>query len=252
MVKDYTLRKEACVLIEADKLQRKGIASEQALELAHHSVNRTLWILRNKACMSRMQALEVLEDRQVQKRSKVKIMYFWKLGTYNEQLEYNEQVTDKIILSEVIKNYMLKSTTKKQSYLWIARQSRKVGLKPRELLELIDRLKYRQSCDTTVSNDSTITTYDIERNKKALEINLVEQLEQYLYKYKNKAIIVYGNSIMFTTLTYKALHSLIYTAYGRPNDTILLPLYQSYCDGDIHYKEDIVKDYINKVKKLNN
>ena len=141
MTKDYVLRREACILLEQDRLMKKGIQSEQANTLARHSVYKTLWILRNKACMSRMQALSILEDRQVQKRSKVKIMYFWQNKEYLSTLEYTSMLEDRIILLETVKNYCLASQNKKNSYLWYARLARRLDLKPKELIEVTERWK---------------------------------------------------------------------------------------------------------------
>jgi hypothetical protein len=139
MKRDYELRKEACILLEQARLEKKGIKTEQAVALASHSVHKTLWILRNKACLTRSQALETLENRQVEKRSKKKILYFWQLGNYSPELEYDAGLTDRLILLEAIASYC---TRKHASYIWYARQSKKLGVKPRELIELVNRYIY--------------------------------------------------------------------------------------------------------------
>jgi hypothetical protein len=142
---DYQCRRLACILLEEARLRKKlkgkslpTVASldDYVREVATHNVNKTLWVLRNKVGLSRRQALQWLEDRQVQKRSKLKTVYFWQLGTYDTKLVYDAGLADRLILIEAIASYC---TRKKASYLWYARQSRRVGLKPRELIELVNR-----------------------------------------------------------------------------------------------------------------
>jgi hypothetical protein len=238
------------MLLEEGRLKKKGVDGDVA-QIASHNVNRTLWILRNKTGLSYMQALEALENRQVEKRSKKKIIFFWQLEKYGTELQYDEKYTDTILLKETLKNYMVKSNTKRQSYLWIARQSKRVGLKPRELLGLIEQYKYNIDCNKIESEnkgDDTVICSIREKKQRVYNVNLVNELQSYLSRYKGNSIFIYGGPMLINILTYKHLYTLISTLYGRPIDGILATLYKEYAEsGEVYYKHDILQEYIRRV-----
>jgi hypothetical protein len=230
------------------KKHGKSFSDNETFERAIHAVNHKLWIYRNGARsrgMTRGQALDYLEQSIVEKR-RPRPAYLFDLESVPS---YKPDYDKELILSAIADKLSKDSNgrTAAGRYLYIARYARKNGVRPKEVMEVLERYRYQKEDIVSNMKDTTTAVSKWER-RKIENIDLVEQLERYLLKYRGKRIIIYGGPIMVSTLDYGQVYALIDTAYGRPNNAVLVKLYRDYCGReDIVYKEDIIKEYIRRV-----
>jgi hypothetical protein len=229
-----------------DKKHGKSFSDSETFERAIHAVNHKLWIYRNGAeshGMTRGQALDYLEQSIVEKR-RPKPAYLFDLENIPAyKPDYDKNLILSILSDNFSKKTVGRSTTGK--YLYIARYAKRYGIKPREIMEVLDR--YRKE-DTVVSNKDTTPTITTWEKRQIGNIDLVGQLQRYVEQYRGKRIIVYGGPIMITTVDYGQVYNMIMGAYGRPDGAVLTRLYREYCDkGEIVYKENIIQEYTRRV-----
>jgi hypothetical protein len=222
---------------------------EEIFDRAIHAINRKLWIYRNGTeshGMTRGQALDYLEQSIVEKR-RPKPAYLFDLESVpSYKPDYDKDLILSAIADRLSKDSIGRTATGR--YLYMVRYAKKNGIKPREVMEVLERYRYQKKNIISNMKDTTTTTVSRWERRKIENIDLVEQLERYLSQYRGKRIIVYGGPIMVSTLDYGQVYALIDTAYGRPNGAVLVKLYRDYCDReDIVYKEEVVKEYIRRV-----
>jgi hypothetical protein len=189
--------------------------------------------------------LTYLEQSIVEKRRPRPAYLFDLESSPSYKPDYDKELILSAIADKLSKDSIGRTATGR--YLFIARYSKKYNIKPREVMEVLERYRYQKEDIVSNMKDTTTAVSKWER-RKIENIDLVEQLERYLEQYRGKRIIVYGGPIMIQTMDYGQVYALIDTAYGRPNGTILIQLYKDYCNRqDILYKEDIIKEYIRRV-----